>query len=141
MDFSAAPGDLVFAVADGVVRFARQDATWGGYVVLDHDDGYTTTYTHVIPKDGIELNVTSFEKGDVIGTVSPGNDNFEPHLHFQLRNVPFHAQKINSVLVGRLPEGSACDTRERSDGTIQHDPAFPEFFIDPKTLNWEPSNP
>lgn len=130
VDFDARAGDSVYAVADGVVKYAQIDVKWGGYVVLEHDGTTTTTYTHVIPYNIFEGDM--MVKGRQIATISLGNANFNPHLHFQWREASFD---INMTLRGRLPK-SSCVVADSP--YPQPEPAFFQGrFRDPKTLDWE----
>ena len=135
IDLSAKAEDIVYAAAKGQIKYAEADVTWGGYVVIEHEGQYTTTYTHVIPKDAIEPG-GPIEKGEPIGAIAPGITGiFKAHLHFQLRNAPFDAK---GSLVGRLPEGEVpCVTKIGENGVERTDVPFPEHFIDPKLVSWE----
>ena len=46
IDFHAAMGDPVLAVADGVVSYAGQRSGYGNVVEIDHGNGYVTRYAH-----------------------------------------------------------------------------------------------
>jgi murein DD-endopeptidase MepM/ murein hydrolase activator NlpD len=46
IDFHAAIGDPVLAVADGVVSFAGTRSGYGNVVEIDHGNGYVTRYAH-----------------------------------------------------------------------------------------------
>src|SRR5207302_1529848 len=47
-DFSATDGQVVFAVGDCAVKYAEANDEAGGFIVLEHPEGYTITYTHVL---------------------------------------------------------------------------------------------
>ncbi len=128
-DFRAASGDSVYATTDGYVRYAQRDTKWGGYVVIEHEDNtgkWTSAYIHVIPMPDLvgATNIWVFA-GKRIATISPGNTNFNPHLHFQKRHGTYAGVLDRR---GSLP-GKDCGELDK--------PAFPERFIDPETLNWE----
>ncbi|MBI2099999.1 MAG: M23 family metallopeptidase [Candidatus Vogelbacteria bacterium] len=130
VDLHADATDPVYAIADGYVRYADLSPKWGGYVILEHttDKTFTTAYEHVIPI--IPNNGQFVTRGQQIATISYGNANFDPHLHFGVRMAPYHS---TWSFRGRLPEVSCwTDTYSASQ-----EPAFPELFIDPKTLAWE----
>jgi len=120
VDYGAPNGTDVVATHDGVVRLARTDGTWGGYVVIEsYGGGYTTTYTHVTPSVTVG---TDIDEGDKIGDVV-----LFSHLHFQVRMAPYDP---TWSLAGRLPEVE-CDA-----GRVFLEPAFPENFINPEIINW-----
>ena len=128
-DFSATYGPTVYAAAAGTIKYFATDATWGGYAVIEHTNGNITTYTHVTP------NTSSYSVGDwvkagaVIATLAPGNSYYDPHLHFSIRRGAYDA---SIALRGRLPN-QACTT-----AAVGAEPAFPEQFVDPETVNWIP---
>ena len=48
MDYTIPEGSRVFATADGVVRdVALRNSTSGQTVVIDHGNGYETSYSHL----------------------------------------------------------------------------------------------
>lgn len=126
--------DEVYAAAPGTVRYARADATWGGYVVIEHTapDGsfFTTAYTHVRPNSGIRSGV-SVTNATRIGVIAPGSAGYGAHLDFKIRMRPYSSSDLTWILRGRLPEVSCVAT---SSGP--REPAFPEHMIDPESVNW-----
>ena len=81
-DFSAQPGSPVFATGSGTVESAGKMEELGNTIVVNHGNGYTTTYSHLMnikTKKGSPVH-----KGDIIGTVgNTGNAN-APHLHYTI---------------------------------------------------------
>lgn len=80
----AAPkGTPVVAANNGVVARTRQVAGYGKIVLVKHDGGYLTIYSHLD-----DINV---KRGDVvqagqkIGTVGKTGNAQEPQLHFEIR--------------------------------------------------------
>jgi murein DD-endopeptidase MepM/ murein hydrolase activator NlpD len=133
LDLSAKPGDSVYAIDHGRVVYAEINSVWGGYVVIEHDNGrFTSTYTHVLPYSGEVDPGGKIAKGDLIGVIAPGNANFNPHLHLQVRVTGFQA---TLALIGRLPAES-CKT-QGSPFSPNADPQFPERFTNPENLDWE----
>ena len=127
-------GEDVFAAASGVVRYARADTQWGGYIVVEHEqDGvgtFTTAYTHVAPVSGIEKGspVTASTR---IGKIASGSYGYGAHLDFKVRMRPYSSPDLIWILRGRFPEVSCVavsgDPRE---------PAFPEYTINPESVRW-----
>lgn len=129
VDYAAEPDDRVYAVYDGIVKYAATDSGWGGYVVLEHGGQWTSSYTHVLPTVSVGNSV---ERGGQIATISYGNVNFDPHLHFQVLDDPYDPLMGRR---GRLPDGQSCTVAESP--YPQPEPAFPLDFVDPKCLDWE----
>lgn len=130
IDLKAYAGNSVYAAKAGVVKFAREDDEWGGYICIEHEENgskFTTAYTHVTPMSTITAGKTVSE-GQQIGRVASIATG--PHLHFQVRNSAYHpAWSIR----GRLPEVE-CYVLVGEKKVWE--PAFPEHFVDPKTLSW-----
>ena len=97
-NFAASAGDDVIAAADGFLeaqsiqqgsvtdpRTGAQTATgWGRYVVLRHDDGSATLYSHLQSDTGLTPGTqTRFRRGDVIGKVGMSGGAVSPGLHFE----------------------------------------------------------
>ena len=68
LDIAGSPGEAVYACREGVVSEAWSDRLWGNVVVIDHDDGYRSSYaglnTLKLVKEG-----DAVELGQVIGSV------------------------------------------------------------------------
>ncbi len=152
-DFAARAGDPVYACANGYLKEAVLNNTWGGWLVVEHPNSWqsieragltdgicTTTYMHVIPADDILEAVAAgrrdirIYKGAWIGNIAPGTERFGPHLHFQLRNGAYNPFLSR---LGRLPAVSA--TTPASPNAPE--PAWPEKFINPEVaVNWDHGN-
>ena len=78
-------GDSVKASADGVVSEIVRDDLLGNYVVIDHENGWKTTYSQLA-----ELNCSVGEAvsaGEIIGSVSAPSIYSEamgPHVEFMV---------------------------------------------------------
>ncbi len=83
IDFPAPFGTPVLSAADGTVKEAGYTMDKGNYVILEHEDGYSTVYAHM---DEILTEVgKTVERGEQIGTVGSSGRSTGPHLHFELR--------------------------------------------------------
>jgi murein DD-endopeptidase MepM/ murein hydrolase activator NlpD len=85
-DIANPEGTPVYAVDDGVVKFAGwSNRGYGNLVVIDHDGRYQTLYAHLrdAPSVSEEQSVVA---GEIIGYM--GNTGFStgPHLHFEIRH-------------------------------------------------------
>lgn len=121
VDVQAYSGTNVYAAYDGYVKVAQLDATWGGWVTIDHGPTHTfnltTVYWHVIPS--ISPN-TWVSKGQKIGVIADLGTS--THFHFGIRQ----AQYSNVSNAGGLPQ-TDCGGY----------PSFPEYFMDPMSFSYE----
>lgn len=87
VDFLANVGDTVSAIAAGKVTDVRLDEMMGQTVVIEHANGYTSTYCNLaaegLCKKG--ATVTLGEKIGVIGQTAVAECLDPPHLHLELR--------------------------------------------------------
>ena len=87
VDFAATEGDVVRAVAAGVVAKVSSDSGWGYVIEVDHGD-FTARYCAL--EQGTTVSIgAAVKQGDALGTVAvPPNENADGcHLHFEcLRN-------------------------------------------------------
>lgn len=86
VDFLLRVGTPVMATADGVVRRARYNSSYGNYVDIEHEAaGYVTRYAHLseIP-DSIGRGVR-VERGDTIALSGNTGRSTGPHLHYEVR--------------------------------------------------------
>ncbi len=82
MDFAISEGVEVLSTADGVVVEAKFDSKKGNYVIIQHNEIFTTFYSHL---KTISVQVgDQLEKGRIIGY--SGNTGFAtgPHLHYEI---------------------------------------------------------
>lgn len=88
VDFSAAAGDAVVAVADGTVTAIERDVLWGVCVTILHNDGVTSRYCGL--NEGLSVTAGQIvERGEELGAVGDTNESeaaMEAHLHFEMRS-------------------------------------------------------
>ena len=85
VDYAAATGTPVYAVADGTVTFAGRRGGNGNLVSIRHPHGYDSGYAHLHRfARGIRAGV-EVEQGQVIGYVGSTGLSTGPHLHFALK--------------------------------------------------------
>ena len=82
VDFEAAEGTPVTAVADGEVLVSGSNTTAGNYLILSHGEGWESRYFHcsVLYVRGGE----TVRQGDLIAAVGQTGEATGPHLHFEL---------------------------------------------------------
>ncbi|HVM95397.1 MAG TPA: peptidoglycan DD-metalloendopeptidase family protein [Candidatus Acidoferrales bacterium] len=84
VDFAAPTGTPVRAAGDGVVTIAGRNGDFGNQVEIRHENGWTTTYSHLsgVSRD-LRLGQT-VRQGTVIGAVGQTGLATGSHLHFAL---------------------------------------------------------
>lgn len=81
VDFAAAEGTPIHAMAAGTVIFAQYHDSWGNYVAIQHSNGITSLYAH---QSMIAVNVgDTVIQGQVIGYVGSTGNSTGPHLHVE----------------------------------------------------------
>lgn len=83
VEFEAAQGTPVRAVAPGRVRYAGRFRGYGNLVILDHGDQYFTVYGHLSQID-VEVG-RGAAAGDGIGLVGESGSLSGPRLYFEVR--------------------------------------------------------
>ena len=83
VDIAAPAGSAVLAACGGTVASVEEDPLLGTTVVLDHGDGYRTTYANLEAEPDVTAGET-VNAGAVIGTVgsTAAAEADTPHLHF-----------------------------------------------------------
>jgi murein DD-endopeptidase MepM/ murein hydrolase activator NlpD len=90
LDFAGAQGTPILAAATGKVVSAGYEGAYGNRVVVDHGDGYQTTYNHL---SAIEVRVgEQVRTGDRIGRMGSTGNSTGSHLHFEVQH---HDQFLN----------------------------------------------
>jgi murein DD-endopeptidase MepM/ murein hydrolase activator NlpD len=86
VDIKAPDGTPVYATADGLVRKVKLNHTegkgYGRYIIIDHENGYSTLYSQLSKynvKEGNEV-----KQGDIIGYVGSSGISTGPHLHYEV---------------------------------------------------------
>ncbi|MGM0504798.1 MAG: M23/M56 family metallopeptidase [Bacteroidota bacterium] len=86
VDIKAPERTPVFTTADGLVRKVKQNHTegkgYGRYIIIDHEDGYSTLYAQLSGYNVKEGAVV--KQGDIIGYVGSSGVSTGPHLHYEV---------------------------------------------------------
>ena len=101
IDYRAAYGEAVLAVANGTVEFAAHSGNSGRLVKLRHDGGYRTMYLHL---SGFKVTRGQrVQQGQVIGYVGNSGRVTGTHLDFRMQK---NGRYVNPIVVFRsLPPG------------------------------------
>ncbi|MBO0428340.1 peptidoglycan DD-metalloendopeptidase family protein [Vagococcus fluvialis] len=92
VDFSADIGTPILAIQEGIVVESTLHYSWGEYVKVQHNNGFTSLYAHQ-SKRAVEVG-QSVKKGQVIGYVGSTGNSTGPHAHVEL--------ELNNQLVNLL---------------------------------------
>ena len=90
IDIATRYGNPIIAPADGIVLATRYEKTYGKYIILDHNFGFTTLYAH-LSKFAVRPG-QRVKRGDVIGYVGRTGKALGPHLHYEIR---IHNKAVN----------------------------------------------
>ncbi|WP_165874630.1 M23 family metallopeptidase [Cocleimonas flava] len=110
-DFAARTGTPIMTTGNGVVKFLGRKGGYGKTVIIQHRDGYTTTYAHMSRyKKGLKVGDKVYQS-DLIGYVGQSGLATGPHLHYE-----FHQDKkaVNAMTVA-LPNSMSLSKSELQD--------------------------
>lgn len=84
VDYAAPEGTAIFAAGDGVIVKKYVSLSFGNYIKIKHENGFTTAYAHMSRfADGVSDGMT-VSKGQKIGEVGSTGKSTGPHLHYEL---------------------------------------------------------
>ncbi|MBR5105407.1 MAG: M23 family metallopeptidase [Alistipes sp.] len=103
VDYAIPEGTRVFATADGLVKEIKgKNSTSGLTVIIDHGNGYTTSYSHlqsVKVKRGKRV-----QRGDIIALSGNSGLSLAPHLHYEVRYNGMRVDPIHHFFMELTPE-------------------------------------
>ncbi len=82
LDFAGEAGSGVYAIADGIVKWAGRRSGYGKLVEIDHGNGYITRYAH-----NAELKVANddrVKKGQQVALMGSTGRSTGPHVHLEV---------------------------------------------------------
>jgi murein DD-endopeptidase MepM/ murein hydrolase activator NlpD len=83
IDIAGTSGTPILAADDGVVAFTGWDTTGYGYrIVIDHGNGWVTTYNHLLPAFQVRAG-EEVSQGQVVGLMGSTGRSTGPHLHLE----------------------------------------------------------
>lgn len=83
IDLAAPKGTKIFSAADAVVTLSRYSKSAGNFIILNHNNGYTTTFMH-LNKRFVKKGST-IKRGQLIGEVGSTGYSTGAHLHYEVR--------------------------------------------------------
>jgi len=129
VDWAAPQGTGVRPMAPGKVVAVSQDARSGKFVVVDHGDGTTTSYSH-LGKQDVQVG-QSVDSSTVLGPVGLTGHTTGPHVHVVARK---HGKPIDPVsLLGAKSAGGGGT----SDGGPRRDQRAAHAWIDQQDWSFE----
>ena len=82
IDIRGKRGAKIIATADGVVKKACRNGGYGKFVLIDHGNGYTTSFSHM--QKYLVRKGDRIERGQPIGHVGNSSRSTGPHLHYEI---------------------------------------------------------
>jgi murein DD-endopeptidase MepM/ murein hydrolase activator NlpD len=96
IDFGVPVGTPVMAAGSGVVQQEGRLGGYGNFVLVNHQNGYSTAYAHLSRfAPGIHIG-SRVRQGQVIAFSGNTGMSTGPHLHYEIR---FHDQQVNPATV------------------------------------------
>lgn len=83
VDLAAPRGTPVYAAANGVVKISKYSRSAGKYIIVNHENGYTTSYMHLSKR--LAKNGQKVKRGQLIGYVGTTGISTGNHLHYEIR--------------------------------------------------------
>lgn len=86
LDIAGAPGEAVYACGAGIVSDAWKDRLWGNVIVIEHEDGYRSTYAGLNTLELVEVGqrVALGQAISAVGDSATCEGDAGWHLHFAL---------------------------------------------------------
>ncbi len=92
VDYTIPEGTRIFATADGVVKSIVTNSTAGKEIVIDHGNGYTTSYSHISATKVSKGK--RVKRGDIIALSGNTGLSTAPHLHYE---VSYNGMRVDPI--------------------------------------------
>lgn len=103
IDYTIPEGESIFATADGVVKdVLGKTSTSGITVVIDHGNGYTTSYSH-LQKAKVKRH-QKVRRGDIIALSGNSGLSLSPHLHYEVRYEGVRVDPVHYFFMELTPD-------------------------------------
>src|ERR1019366_9062788 len=100
-DIANNPDTLIYATADGTVRFSGWSHGYGNMIVIDHGYGVSTLYGHT-SKSLVETG-QRVQRGQVIAYMGTTGRSTGAHLHYEVWQ---HGKPVNPMVYLKVRSGS-----------------------------------
>lgn len=126
VDYAAASGTPVSAVADGTVSFAGWKGGYGKVVKIRHSGGLETTYGHLSRISREVRSGARVGQGQVIGAVGATGLATGPHLHYEVsqKGARIDPLRMKNLPADPIPAGARGAYAEYVQGLEQLDEAL-----------------
>lgn len=111
IDFRGKKGEPIHATADGVVKKAFRNGGYGNYVLIDHGNGYTTSFSHM--QKYLVHKGARVERGQLIGLVGNSGRSTGSHLHYEIALDNKTINPYNFLKVANLPKVSTSSPEKK----------------------------
>jgi murein DD-endopeptidase MepM/ murein hydrolase activator NlpD len=98
IDFGAPTGTPVASAGDGIVVKAGWNGNYGNYVLVKHNNQYSTAYAH-LSKIHVKVGQRIRQRQN-IGAVGTTGRSTGPHLHYEVIS---NGQQVNPLSIKQLP--------------------------------------
>lgn len=114
IDYAAATGTPVSAVADGTVRFAGYKGNYGKLIIISHRNGYQTYYGHLSRIKSKVRKGKKVRQDDLIGYVGTTGMATGPHLHYEMRmdKTPINPLSVKSIAGKPVPSAQIVEFKK-----------------------------
>ena len=103
VDYTVGEGSSIFATADGVVKeISDKNSTLGKTVIIDHGNGYQTSYSHLLSV-GVRRG-QKVQRGDIIALSGNSGLSLAPHLHYEVRYNDIRIDPIHYFFMELSPD-------------------------------------
>ncbi len=93
VDYTVAEGSSIFATADGTVKeISDKSSTLGKTIVIDHGNGYQTSYSHLLST--LVRRGQKVQRGDIIALSGNSGLSLAPHLPYEVR---FNGLRVDPI--------------------------------------------
>lgn len=97
IDFASGSGSPIYAVADGTVVYAAFNSSgYGNRIVIDHGNGMSSTYNHLLNGSFFVTVGSSVVEGQQIALMGSTGNSTGSHLHFEILQ---NGERINPATV------------------------------------------
>jgi len=83
VDFGSGRGTEIYAAGNGRVVLSEFNSSFGNYIVIEHNDGQSSSYAHLDKLSVAKGDKVS--KGQIIGYSGSTGRSTGPHLHYEVR--------------------------------------------------------